>query len=103
MLKLPLDDSRATAKALGGSINDFFVTGAAGGAGAYHRAKGVDVSALRISMPVSNRSTTSVGGNNFTPARVVVPTDARPASPVRRDQPPAPRRPATNEPSASPS
>ena len=49
----------------GGSVNDFFVAGAAGGAGAYHRELGADVDELRISMPVSTRTDRSVGGNAF--------------------------------------
>jgi WS/DGAT/MGAT family acyltransferase len=73
VLRVPLDDTKRAAKALGGSINDLFVAGAAGAAGAYHRANGIDVDELRISMPVSTRTDRSMGGNAFTPARVLVP------------------------------
>jgi WS/DGAT/MGAT family acyltransferase len=73
VLRIPLDETKRAAKALGGSVNDLFVAGAAGGAGAYHRAKGADVEELRISMPVSTRSDRSMGGNAFTPARLLVP------------------------------
>jgi WS/DGAT/MGAT family acyltransferase len=73
VLRIPLDDTKRAAKALGGSVNDIFVAGAAFAAGAYHRAKGVDVSELRITMPVSTRSDRSMGGNAFTPARLTVP------------------------------
>ena len=76
-LRVPLDDAKRAAKALGGSVNDLFVAGAAGGAGAYHRAQGADVDELRISMPVSTRSDRSAGGNAFTPTRVLVPTGPR--------------------------
>jgi WS/DGAT/MGAT family acyltransferase len=76
VLRVPLDDAKRAAKALGGSVNDLFVAGAAGGAGAYHRAMGADVEELRISMPVSTRSDRSAGGNAFTPTRVLVPTGA---------------------------
>jgi diacylglycerol O-acyltransferase / wax synthase len=79
VLRVPLGDAKAAAKALGGSVNDLFVAGAAGGAGAYHRAKGTEVDELRISMPVSTRSDKSAGGNAFTPTRVLVPTWADPA------------------------
>ena len=72
-LQVPLDDAKRAAKALGGSLNDIFVTAAAGGAGAYHRAKGAPVDELRISMPVSTRRDGSAGGNAFTPTRVLVP------------------------------
>jgi WS/DGAT/MGAT family acyltransferase len=73
VLRLPLDDTKRAAKALGGSVNDIFVAGAAFAAGAYHRAKGVDVDELRVTMPVSTRSDRSMGGNAFTPARLTVP------------------------------
>jgi WS/DGAT/MGAT family acyltransferase len=78
VLRVPLDDAKRAAKALGGSINDLFVTGAAGGAGAYHRAMGEPVDELRISMPVSTRSDRSAGGNSFTPTRVLVPVGPEP-------------------------
>jgi diacylglycerol O-acyltransferase / wax synthase len=78
VLRIPLEDARLSAKALGGTVNDVFVAGAAGGAGAYHRAKGADVADLRISMPVSTRSGGSMGGNSFTPARVLISTAADP-------------------------
>ncbi len=75
VLRIPLDDTKRAAKALGGSVNDLFVAGAAGAAGAYHRAKGADVDELRISMPVSTRTDGSMGGNAFTPARLLVPVN----------------------------
>lgn len=76
--KVPLADVSRVARALGGSINDVFVAAAAGGAGAYHREQGVEVDELRMSMPVSTRSTDGVGGNAFTPTRVLVPVMADP-------------------------
>lgn len=75
---VPFDDAKATAKALGGSINDLFVTAAAGGAGAYHRALGADVAELRMAMPVSTRTARTADGNAFTPTRVLVPTTVDP-------------------------
>ena len=54
-------------------MNDVYVTGIAGAAGAYHREHGVDVSDLRMSMPVNMRADRSAGGNAFSPARVLVP------------------------------
>jgi len=78
VLRIPLEDAKLAAKALGGTVNDLFVAGAAGGAGAYHRAKGADVGELRISMPVSTRGDGSMGGNAFTPARVLVAVGADP-------------------------
>lgn len=73
VLQVPLDDAKAAAKALGGSLNDIFVAAAAGGAGAYHRAAGAPVDQLRITMPVSTRQDGSAGGNAFTPTRLLVP------------------------------
>jgi WS/DGAT/MGAT family acyltransferase len=73
VLRIPLDDTKRAAKALGGSVNDIFVAGAAAAAGAYHRSKGAEIDELRITMPVSTRSDRSMGGNAFAPARLSVP------------------------------
>lgn len=75
-----LDDVRTVADRLDGTVNDVFVTAAAGGAGAYHRDRGVEVSELRMAMPVSTRSRggDQAEGNSFTPTRVLVPTDPDP-------------------------
>lgn len=82
---LGLDDARRTAKALGGTVNDYFVTGVSGGAAAYHRALGHPVERLRVAMPVSTRVDKSFGGNSFAPARVTVPVgDADPVSRFRQ-------------------
>jgi hypothetical protein len=71
---LDLDAIRRTAKALGGTVNDVFVTGIAGAAGAYHRARGVEVGDLRMAMPVATRhGDRRAGGNAFAPTRVLVP------------------------------
>ena len=75
VLQVPFDEAKAAAKALGGSLNDLFVTAAAGGAGAAHRAAGQPIEELRITMPVSTRKDGSAGGNAFTPTRVLVPVD----------------------------
>ncbi|HEX9683042.1 MAG TPA: wax ester/triacylglycerol synthase domain-containing protein [Acidimicrobiales bacterium] len=72
--RVPLDDARRAAKGLGGTVNDFFVTGAAAAAGDYHRRLDHPTDELRISMPVSTRSKGSNGGNAFAPTRVLVPT-----------------------------
>jgi WS/DGAT/MGAT family acyltransferase len=73
VLRFPLDDAKRAAHALGGTINDFYVTAVAGGAAAYHRKKGVEVDELRIAMPISTRTDRSAGGNAFAPTRVLVP------------------------------
>ena len=80
VLSVPFDEAHRSAKALGGSLNDWFVTGAAAGAGAYHRRHQLPVAELRMAMPVSTRTDRSAGGNAFVPTRVLVPTgDAHPA------------------------
>ena len=73
VLRVPFAPAKAAARAMGGSLNDLFVTAAAGAAGAVHRAAGQPVDELRISMPVSTRDDASAGGNAFTPTRVLVP------------------------------
>jgi WS/DGAT/MGAT family acyltransferase len=78
IFSIPFDDAKRTAKDWGGSINDLFVTGAAGGAGAYHRQLGAEVDELRMAMPVSTRTDKTSLGNAFTPTRVLVPTTADP-------------------------
>jgi WS/DGAT/MGAT family acyltransferase len=72
-IELSFDDCYRAAKALGGSLNDIFVTGVAGGAGAYHRARGAPVDVLRMAMPVSTRKDSDAGGNSFVPTRMLVP------------------------------
>lgn len=78
LLRVPLAEAKAAATALGGSVNDLFVAGATGGAGAYHRAFDVPVEELRMAMPISTRSEKSKGGNAFAPTRVRVPVDEDP-------------------------
>ena len=73
ILSIPLEQTRLAAKALGGSVNDLFVCGAAGAAGAYHREKGAAVDELRMAMPISTRTDKGSGGNAFTPTRMIVP------------------------------
>jgi diacylglycerol O-acyltransferase / wax synthase len=73
MLSVPFREAKQAAKSLGGSLNDLFVTAAAGAAGAYHRRAGVDIDDLRMAMPISTRSAGEVGGNAFAPSRLLVP------------------------------
>ncbi len=74
VLEVPFGPMRAAAAALGGSVNDVFVTGLASALGRYHERAGSDIDELRLAMPISTRrpgdtSTT----NSFVPARVLVP------------------------------
>jgi WS/DGAT/MGAT family acyltransferase len=72
-LRVDLAATKEAAERLGGTVNDVYVTGVAGGVGAYHRKLGNPVDELRMSMPISTRTGKSSGGNAFAPARVVVP------------------------------
>ena len=65
-IQVDFDDAKRTAKALGGTINDFFVAGALAGAVAYHEAREAAPNKLRVAMPISTRSGGTAGGNNFT-------------------------------------
>jgi WS/DGAT/MGAT family acyltransferase len=73
VVSVDLGEVKSSAKALGGTVNDLFVTAVAGAAGAYHRARGVDIDELRISMPISTRHDHEAGGNAWAPTRVLVP------------------------------
>jgi WS/DGAT/MGAT family acyltransferase len=73
VLRFELDRAKKAAHVLGGTVNDLFVTGVAGGAAAYHRAEGIVVPELRMTMPISTREDRSAGGNSFAPLRVLVP------------------------------
>jgi WS/DGAT/MGAT family acyltransferase len=73
MLTFPLEPALAAAKALGGSLNDWFVTGVVNGAVAYHDERGVPLTSLRTSFVVSTRTDRAIGGNAFTPTRLSVP------------------------------
>jgi len=85
---LDLARVKEAAHALGGSVNDFFVAGAAAGAAAYHVRHGAPVEHLRVSMPISVRhgankrepadgaakADAMAGGNAFSPAQTLLPT-----------------------------
>ncbi|MDQ1445799.1 MAG: diacylglycerol O-acyltransferase / wax synthase, partial [Acidimicrobiaceae bacterium] len=77
ILSFDLDQAKRAAHALGGSLNDIYTAGLAGGVGAYHQALGFEVEELRMSMAVSTRQDKSAGGNAFAPARLLVPTGAK--------------------------
>lgn len=80
VLTLPFAPAKAAAGALGGSLNDFFVTGAVGGAGRYHQARGVSIDALTVTFIVSTRTDRSEGGNAFSPSKAVLPAAPMPAA-----------------------
>jgi WS/DGAT/MGAT family acyltransferase len=83
VLTVPLEDSKRAAAALGGTVNDLYVTAVAGGLGRYHERMGAIVDELRMAMPVSTRSdATDTAANRFAPTRVLVPT--APKDPTER-------------------
>jgi WS/DGAT/MGAT family acyltransferase len=63
----------ATARKLGGSINDVYVAALAGALGRYHERLGSSVGELRLAMPISTRGRGDDAANRFVPARLVVP------------------------------
>jgi WS/DGAT/MGAT family acyltransferase len=73
VLHLSLEDAKAAAKAMGGSVNDFFVAGAALGALAYHAERDTPVEAINMTFVVSTRTDKAMGGNSFTPVPLQVP------------------------------
>ncbi|HET6836005.1 MAG TPA: wax ester/triacylglycerol synthase domain-containing protein [Acidimicrobiales bacterium] len=73
VFRVPLDSMRASAKVLGGTVNDVFVTGAVLGAIRYHERRETRLEALNISFVVSTRSDGGAGTNAFAPTRVQVP------------------------------
>lgn len=73
LASLPLGEVKATAKRLGGTVNDAFVAGVTGALRRYHRRYGSACTELRLSMPVSTRTRDDTAANRFSPARVVVP------------------------------
>jgi len=74
-LTFPLSDLKAAAKVAGGTLNDAFVAGVASGLRRYHERHDAPVEALRMTMPINVRTedTAELAGNQFVPARFVVP------------------------------
>ena len=74
VLRVPLDNLKRAAATTGGTLNDVFVAGVVGGLQRYHASHDSDVSELRMIMPINLRGEgAALGGNHFTPARMIVP------------------------------
>ena len=74
VLEVPLDDLRRAAKSVGGTVNDVFLAGLAGGLRRYHEAQGAPAEELRVTMPISVRTDDDpLGGNRITVARYPIP------------------------------
>src|SRR5438309_804300 len=84
VLTAPLGETKAAARQAGGRLNDAFVAAVLGGIRRYHDIHGSPVDALRTAMPINIRTDTTedVAGNQFVPARFVVPLG--PEDPVAR-------------------
>jgi diacylglycerol O-acyltransferase len=74
-IAVPLTELKTAAKKAGGKLNDAFVAGIAGGMRRYHEHHGVEIDALRMTMPINirNEDTADLAGNQFAPARFAVP------------------------------
>lgn len=71
---VPLADLKRVARHLGVSLNDVFVGGVLGALRRFHDRRGTTVPDLRMIMPINLRGDGGgLGGNHFTPARVMVP------------------------------
>jgi diacylglycerol O-acyltransferase len=80
---VPFEPAKRAAKALGGTLNDLYVTGIAGALGLYHQRLDAPVDELRMAMPVNIRAAMQGSpGNAFAPTRVLVPVI--PNDPVER-------------------
>lgn len=86
VVDLDLDELKRAAKAAGGKLNDSFVAAVCGAFARYHARLGVDVRALRMSMPINVRTdeTRNIAGNQFVPSRFDVPLNV--ADPLERMQ-----------------
>ena len=76
VLSVPFDPAHHAAKALGGTLNDFFMTGAAEAAHRYHRELGASPERFHVTFVVSTRTDPSSGENAFTPVPVELPGGA---------------------------
>ena len=82
-MDVPLAQLRAAAARAGGTLNDGFVAGIAGGMRLYHQEHCACVSHLRVTMPISVRSEADdIGGNHVTLVRFEMPVGI--TDPARR-------------------
>jgi diacylglycerol O-acyltransferase len=78
VLDVPLTDLRAAGKAAGGSLNDAYLAGLAGGLRIYHERHGLHPEQLPLAFPVSlRRDDHPMGGNRFAGARIAAPVGIR--------------------------
>jgi diacylglycerol O-acyltransferase len=73
-IAVPLEDLRASAKAVGCSVNDAYIAALCGGLHLYHEQLGVPVDAVPLTMPVSlRRASDPAGGNRWAVVRLPAP------------------------------
>lgn len=71
---VPMDDLKRAGARIGGTLNDAFVGGIAGGMRRYHEHHGSPVESLRVTMPISVRTEDDeIGGNHVTLVRFDLP------------------------------
>lgn len=65
-IEMPLQDLKAAAKAVGGSVNDAYLAGLCGALRLYHQELGVPVNSIPMAVPVNLRADADpAGGNRF--------------------------------------
>lgn len=81
IIEIDLSDLKASAKAVGGTLNDAFMAAVTGGLALYHDRHGSHPDALRVNMPISVRAADDgeSSGNQWVPARFPVPLGVRDA------------------------
>jgi WS/DGAT/MGAT family acyltransferase len=86
VIAVPLAKLKTAAKKAGGTLNDAFVAAVIEGLRRYHVEHGADVETLRMTMPINVREGAKAkqAGNQFVPARFVVPMQV--LDPVERMQ-----------------
>jgi WS/DGAT/MGAT family acyltransferase len=85
ILEYPLADLKAGGKAAGGTLNDAFLAGVAGGMRRYHEHHGIEPKELTMAFPISLRKADDpLGSNRFAGARIAAPVGE--LDPVRRLQ-----------------
>lgn len=76
IVEVPLADLKNAARKTGNTLNDAFMTAVTGAVRDYHRKLGTSVDGVRVNMPISVRKEgDSGGGNEWVPARFVIPTN----------------------------
>lgn len=76
IVEVPLEELKAAARKNGCTLNDAFMTAVTGAVSDYHRMLGSSVEGVRVNMPISVRKEGDTGGGNeWVPARFVVPTN----------------------------